>query len=213
MTIRAMAHQDRDLVGQYAEIHRSRRYGDTSIKNLRFLRPAVRLLKPRSILDYGCGQSRLLEALVPASATRLLRYDPAIPEYAALPVEKAELLVNIDVLEHIPEEHLDATLREMRALCDHAIVIVDTRPAALVLPDGRNAHVTLRPHEWWRTKLQEFFPVVVPIRAVRRSRAAFRTWRLSPAEAVRFRLLRCGEDVRHYAARARRFLGGPSRKG
>ena len=203
-----MAVHNRDLVAQYADIHRSRRYGDTSIKNLRFLRPAVRLLAPRSILDYGCGQSRLLEALALGPSTRLLRYDPAIPEYATPPVEKADLLVNIDVLEHIAEEDLDAALAEMRSLCENAIVIVDTRPAALVLSDGRNAHVTLRPHEWWRKKLEEFFPVVVPIRAVRRSRAAFRTWRQTPAESALFRLLRLGEDVRHYAGRARRKFGG-----
>jgi hypothetical protein len=201
-----MAEQDRDLVAQYAEIHRSRRYGDTSIKNVRFLRPAVRLLRPRSILDYGCGQSRLLEALAPSPATRLLRYDPAIPQYAALPTEKADLLINIDVLEHIPEENLDATLCEMASLGENAIVIIDTRPAALVLPDGRNAHVTLHPHSWWRERLSHFFPTVVPIRAVRRSRAAFRTWRQTPAEAALAHLLRLGEDTRHYGGRTLRLL-------
>jgi hypothetical protein len=203
----AMAEQDRDLVAQYAEIHRSRRYGDTSIKNLRFLRPAVRLLRPRSILDYGCGQSRLLEALAPSPATRLLRYDPAIPQYATLPTEKADLLINIDVLEHIPEENLDATLCEMASLGENAIIIIDTRPAALVLPDGRNAHCTLHPHGWWQERLSRFFRTVVPIRGVRRSRAAFRTWRQTPAEAAMFRLLRLGEDARHYGGRALRLLG------
>jgi hypothetical protein len=202
-----MAVQDRDLVAQYAEIHGSRRYGDTSIKNLRFLRPQVRLLNPRSILDYGCGQSRLLEALAPAARTRLLRYDPAIPQYSALPTEKVDLLVNVDVLEHIPERDLDGTIAEMASLCANAIVVIDTRPAALILPDGRNAHCTLRSHDWWQSKLTEFFPLIVPIRVARRSRAAFRTWRHSPGEAAMFRLLRVGEDARHYAGRARRLMG------
>jgi hypothetical protein len=202
-----MAETERDLVAQYAEIHRSRIYGNTSVKNLRFLRPEVRLLAPRSILDYGCGQSRLLEALDTGAETRLIRYDPAIPAYAMRPAERADLLLNVDVLEHIPEGDLDAVIGEMAGLCRNAIVVVDTRPAAAVLPNGENAHCTLHPHGWWQERLARFFPVLVPIRVARRSRAAFRTWRHTPAEALRFRALRLAEDARYWAGKAAAVAG------
>lgn len=198
--------EDRDLVAQYAEIHKSRRYGDTSIKNLRYLRPEVRLLLPRSILDYGCGQSRLLEALDPGGA-RLVRYDPAIPAYAAPPSGPVDLLVNVDVLEHIPERDLDEVVGHMASLCRNALLVVDTLPAAAVLPSGENAHCTLHPHAWWRGYFARFFPIVEPIRVARRSRAAFRTWRHAPAEEARFRLMRLAEDARFWAARLGRAAG------
>lgn len=203
----AMPRSDRDLVAQYAEMHASRVYGDTSIKNLRYLRPEIRLLRPASILDYGCGQSRLLEALAPSGPVRLLRYDPAIPAFAAEPRERVDLLLNIDVLEHIPEHDLADVVAHMASLCRDAIIVADTRPAAAILPSGENAHCTLHPHAWWCDYLGRFFADIVPMRVARRSRAAFRTWRHSPADAVKFPLLRIGEEARHWAGRAARLAG------
>lgn len=198
---------DPHLVDQYAAIHRSRAYGDTSVKNLRYLRPEVRILKPKSILDYGCGQSRLLEALAGDDQVRLLRYDPAIPAYSTPPREAADLLLNIDVLEHIPERDLADAVSHMASLCRQAIIVVDTKPAATILPSGENAHCTLHPHVWWQDYLGRFFTGLVPIRVARRSRAAFRTWRHSPADAIAFRLLRLQEEASHWAGRAVRPKG------
>lgn len=199
---------DPQLIEQYAEIHASRVYGATSVKNLRFLRPEIRLRRPRSILDYGCGQSRLLEILDLGYPVELNRYDPAIPDFAEKPAVTVDLLINIDVLEHIEEPDLDAVLAEMRAACRDAIIIVDTSPASAVLPDGRNAHVTLRPPEWWRDRLSAVFGDLEPVRTVRRSRAGFKTWRRSPGETLRYHAMRAREDVAHYAGRLSRLLRG-----
>lgn len=54
---------DIDLIELYRQIHATRVYGDSSVKNIRYLRPEIAILKPRSILDYGCGRSALLEQL------------------------------------------------------------------------------------------------------------------------------------------------------
>ncbi|MGI9382588.1 MAG: methyltransferase domain-containing protein [Methyloligellaceae bacterium] len=195
---------DPELIEQYAHIHASRVYGATSVKNLRFLRPEIRLRRPRSILDYGCGQSRLLDELDLGYPVILHRYDPAIPDYAKKPEGAVDLLLNIDVLEHIEEEDLDRVLAEMRAACRDAIIIVDTRPASAILPDGRNAHVTLRPPAWWRDKLAEVFGSLEPVRTVRRSRAGFKTWRRGSAETLRYHAMRALEDASHYAGRVAR---------
>jgi hypothetical protein len=77
-----MAATGSDLIEQYRQIHASGCYGATSVKNPRFLRPEIRLLRPRSILDYDCGQSSLLDALDLGYPVDLLRYDPAIPAFA-----------------------------------------------------------------------------------------------------------------------------------
>ena len=190
-----------ELIDQYREIHASRVYGATSVKNLRFLRPEIRLLRPQSILDYGCGQSRLLEALELGYPVERRRYDPAIPDYAEKPSAPADLLINVDVLEHIEEADLDTVLAEMRALCREAIIIVDTKPAKAVLPDGRNAHVTLRPRAWWQAKISEHFGPLSPIATVRSSRAGFKTWRRTPVETLRYALMRAAETAVYYLQR------------
>jgi hypothetical protein len=165
------------------------------------IRPEIKLLQPQSILDYGCGQSLLLDRLDLGYPAELYRYDPAIPAYAEKPKVKADLLINIDVLEHIEDGDLDDVLNDMRSLCRNALIIVDTAPARRVLPDGRNLHVTLKPHDWWRRRIESHFGPVYPVRTLRRARAGFKTWQRRGADTVRYHLMRVGEDARYYAKR------------
>lgn len=195
-----MAGDDRHI-SMYSEIHAREGWGNTSVKNLRLLRPDIRLLHPASILDYGCGQSPLLEHLDLGYPVELLRYDPAIPKYSAKPQGKADLLLNIDVLEHIPEEHLETVIADMAASCRNAIIIVDMAPAALILPDGSNAHCTLKPRQWWHDKLSAHFGPLHPFPTLRRSRAGFRTWQRPAAQAPAYWGMRALETLRHYLSR------------
>jgi hypothetical protein len=188
-----------DLIDFYRGKHATEAYGDTSVKYLRFLRPEIALLGPASVIDYGCGQSRLLDILARDLGFRGIRYDPAIPAFAERPREPADLLICIDVLEHIAEADLDATIADLRALGREAIVVVDTKPAVQKLPDGRNAHVSLHPHGWWRERLGRHFGALVPIRCPRRSRAGFRTFARKAPLAFAWR--RAGEDLRHWLGR------------
>lgn len=197
-----------ELIAQYRHMHATSVYGDTSVKNLRFLRPEIQILRPRSILDYGCGQSRLLNELALGYAVELIRYDPAIPAYACKPAGHADLLINVDVLEHIEEGDLDDVMAEMASLCRHAILIIDTKPASAILPDGRNAHVTVRPHAWWRERLLRHFPALYPQATARRSRAGFKTWQRTGPQTLRYLGLRAAENARHYAKRAAASLAG-----
>jgi hypothetical protein len=191
------------LIESYAELHATELYGATSLKNLRLIRPEIKLLHPQSIIDYGCGQSMLIDRLDLGYPLRLERYDPAIPAYALKPKLKADLLINIDVLEHIEESDIDDVLAEMRALCRDALIIVDTAPAKRVLADGRNLHVTLKPHDWWRERIARHFGPLYPVRTLRRARAGFKTWQRSAADTMRYHLMRTAEDARYYAKRMR----------
>jgi hypothetical protein len=168
---------------------------------MRFVRPWVTLKQPASVVDYGCGQSHFIEQLCPDSDVKLARYDPAIPVFSVLPSECFDLLVNIDVLEHVEASDLDTVIGEMRSLCREAIIIIDTKAAQFQLPDGRNAHVTLRSREWWQAKLAEHFPNVEPIRTMRRSRVGFKTWSSSPTEWHRYYRLLALETAAYYSRR------------
>jgi hypothetical protein len=190
-----------DLVDYYARTHAARVYGTSSVKYLRYLRPEITLLRPASILDYGCGQSVFLDCLNLGYDVELLRYDPAIPAYSKLPENRAGLLVSIDVLEHIEEADLDKVMAEMRASAREALIVIDTVPAKHTLPDGRNAHVSLHPHAWWRERLAGHFEYLEPVKTARRSRAAFRTWPHSGADGLRLHALRARESAAYYAKR------------
>jgi Methyltransferase domain len=193
-----------DLIEQYRQIHAAGPYGESSAKNLRFLRPEIALLKPGSIIDYGCGQSRFLDELRLSHDVDLIRYDPAIPQFSQKPNIRADLLINIDVLEHIEEGDLDDVIDDLASLSRNAIIIIDTKPASTFLPDGRNAHVTIRPHLWWRQRLLKHFPTLHPVVTVRRSRAGFKTWSRSSVDLLNYLRLRVEEDLRHYSHRALR---------
>ena len=195
-----MAQSD-DLIAHYERTHKQRVYGTSSVKHLRFLRPWITLRDPKSILDYGCGQSVFLDILGLGDDVVLGRYDPAIPGYAERPDQSFDLLVSIDVLEHIEEADLPKVLQEMRECCREALIVIDTRAAKHTLSDGRNAHVTLKSHDWWREALTRHFGYVEPIPAVRGSRAAFKTWPSNAQERVRYRWLRLGETIAYYARR------------
>ncbi|MFH1498877.1 MAG: methyltransferase domain-containing protein [Verrucomicrobiota bacterium] len=187
-----------NLIDQYKQIHATRQYGDTSIKNLRYLRPQVQVLAPATILDFGCGRSKLVDVLGQATGARITRHDPAIPEFSAEPEGTFDLLTNIDVLEHVPEENLDDVVGKMASLCRNAIIVIDTVPAEAVLPNGENAHCTLRTHAWWQQYLSKHFKHVEPIRVTRRSRAAFRTWPLDPAQQSKLNALLRREKLSYY---------------
>lgn len=191
-----------ELIDYYRKTHERRVYGTSSVKYLRFLRPEIRLKAPRSILDYGCGQSLFVDLLELGPEVALHRYDPAIPEFSTLPGEPVDLLVNIDVLEHIEEKDLDAVLAGMRAACRDAIIIVDTVPAKHTLPDGRNAHVTVRPHAWWQERIGRHFGRLYPVATPRRTRAGFKTWTRPAGQAFSYVRLRAREDIAHVLRRA-----------
>lgn len=191
-----------DLIAHYREAHASRVYGTSSVKYLRFLRPEIRVLGPQSILDYGCGQSRFIDMLELDDDVALHRFDPAIPEFATAVEEPVDLLVNIDVLEHIEDADLDAVMADMRRTCREALVIVDTKASNHTLGDGRNAHVSLHPHAWWEEKLSKHFGPLRKIKTPRRSRAGFATWPLDTAQTARLTMLRAQETTHYYALRA-----------
>lgn len=165
------------LVSEYVTVHSSKRYGDTGWRSFPFLLPHLLALGPKSLVDFGCGQSDLAYRLGSAVRIGLIgRYDPAIPALSTRPTQRFDVLVNVDVLEHIPDEELDGAIADMAALADNAIFVIDTAPAKLILSDGRNAHVSLHDEAWWLARLRKSFPTARPIRIGRRNRVGFKTW-------------------------------------
>lgn len=149
------------MIEQYRLLHKTMAYGNTSESLKSFVLPFVGFLKPKSILDYGCGQSRLLEILRKEDRlldAKLYKFDPAIEEYEVLVPQNIDMIICTDVLEHIPEDELDGLLRTIKIKSDNIIFTICCREAIYNLPDGQNCHCTIRPKKWWISKIRKYFP-------------------------------------------------------
>ena len=108
------------------------------------------------ILDYGCGTNSLCEELN-ARGLKTRSYDPAISALAT-PPKPSDMVVSTDCLEHVEPERLEFVLSHLVALTGKiGFFVISTVETAKTLSDGRQAHISLHPREWWIAKLSERF--------------------------------------------------------
>ncbi|MBR1150092.1 GT-D fold domain-containing glycosyltransferase [Bradyrhizobium sp. JYMT SZCCT0428] len=132
-------------------MHQRQRWGADGHKHAEAVRGLIEEVRPSTILDYGCGRGELAKALAPI---RVSEYDPAIAGKDGMP-KPCELVVCTDVLEHIEPDRIDAVLDHLAVLAGRALyLVIATRPANAVLPDGRNAHLIVEGAEFWIAKLK-----------------------------------------------------------
>jgi|RhiMetStandDraft_4_1073278.scaffolds.fasta_scaffold65604_2 methyltransferase family protein len=137
------------------ELHARGGYGVSGSKYVVPVMQIAQLLNTRDILDYGCGQRTLEQAL----GFPIRNYDPAIPGLDT-PPEPADLVVCTDVLEHIEPDCLNDVLDDLQRLTKQAaFFVIANRAAKKILPDGRNAHLIQEDAEWWRPRLAVRFTI------------------------------------------------------
>jgi len=136
-------------------------YGADAAKDAAGIVKFARGLGCKSVLDYGCGKGTLKPAILAiAPDLTVLEYDPAVDGKDELPGEAVDLVAAMDVMEHIEPEYLDGVLQTMAGLKPKLVILkIALTPAKKTLPDGRNAHILLKPSAWWFEKLQSYFAV------------------------------------------------------
>ncbi|HEY3658258.1 MAG TPA: GT-D fold domain-containing glycosyltransferase [Steroidobacteraceae bacterium] len=136
---------------QLTALHAKRSWGADGAKHEAIVRRLIADYQPATILDYGCGENKLAEALKPI---RVSGYDPGVPERASMP-KPCDLVICTDVLEHVEPEKLNDVLDHVwRITGKVAYFVISTRPANAILPDGRNAHLSVLPAAVWLEKLR-----------------------------------------------------------
>jgi len=130
----------------------------------------IDLTGARTILDYGSGKGLQYDPKPFAvegegewdslidywDIDEVTCFDPAFPPYSALPSGRYDGVISTDVLEHCPEEDIDWIVREIFSYAERFVYLaIACFPAAKLLPNGENAHCTVRPPEWWRGMLEE----------------------------------------------------------
>lgn len=112
------------------------------------------------VLDYGAGRRTFYETMRWAMPhVSVTEYDPGVPGIDIVPTGVFDIVVCTDVLEHVEEQFVDATLKRLRGYTRHATLLnIATTPSKSFLPNGQNAHVTVREPKWWRERIEKYWP-------------------------------------------------------
>lgn len=168
-----------DLASEYRMIHAAQpSYGSADRKMMRYINPLIESLNCARVIDYGCGKGALGKFIQASTGIETQFYDPYVPEFSTRPDGRFDLLVNTDVLEHIPENSLLSVLDDMKSFSDHCFFVISTRYAEQLLSDGQNAHCTVQPEAWWENILRQCFPYIQRIEIDIADTCAFVTWPL-----------------------------------
>ena len=118
----------------------------------------------RTLLDYGAGKGQsykqkdiqigsvVAPSLQEYWGLEAIRcYDPGFEPFSQLPQEQFDVVISTDVLEHITEPDLPWILDEMFGYARKFVFAnIACYPAKKNLPNGQNAHCTVRSPDWWR---------------------------------------------------------------
>jgi hypothetical protein len=168
------------LLAQYREMHREGEVhlgippdetfpGKSLPPQAGHIKRLVDLTAAKTILDYGSGKGQQYRPLpftdpggtvhlgIPAWWGAEVRcYDPAYEPYSAAPAGKFDGVISTDVLEHCPEEDMPWIVEELFGFATKfAFANVACFPARKRLPNGQNAHCTVRPLKWWRGLIEK----------------------------------------------------------
>jgi 2-polyprenyl-3-methyl-5-hydroxy-6-metoxy-1,4-benzoquinol methylase len=136
--------------------------GGITVKHYSLIKDMVLKNNIDSILDYGCGKGHFIEyAQANLLNVRVEGFDVASDKYAKLPNIKFDMVVCLDVMEHVEYGALSHVLNEIRKRTGRIFICsVANYPAKKMLSDGRNAHVTQLPFAYWFNLFSGFFKVM-----------------------------------------------------
>ncbi len=120
----------------------------------------------KTVLDYGCGGSDWNTSGFDIESNKsakdfynidaIYRYEPArnIDER-----QPADAVLNFDVLEHIFISDVPSIIRDLFKNTKKLLIVnVACYKAAATLPDGTNAHITVRNQMWWKGMFDAISP-------------------------------------------------------
>lgn len=154
-----------DYIKQYELLYkRKKNYGKTSIKLYDMLKKIINDLNISSVLDYGCGKSKLLDLIKKNKKIKIYRYDPAIKKYSKLTKNKTDLVICTDVLQHVPLYDLDKVLKEIKSKGIYILFYIKCTNHKTKLPNKTYANCTVYDKKWWLEKLSNYYDDIKEIK-------------------------------------------------
>ena len=159
----------REIINEYYKIYWAescggKLYGKSSEDLLEWITPYIKEINPKTILDWGCGRSCLVNYFWKDGERKIYKYDPAIHEYKDKPDIVADLILCTDVLEHIPREYLGLFYKEILERSKKQIFTVSLIAARKKLPCGLNAHINVQNRTYWVKEFNKYFSNVKVIK-------------------------------------------------
>ncbi len=166
----------RRMIGMYQELHSQGEKtlgippeetypGIFALRHATHIKELIDRSGARTVLDYGSGkgyQYDIPNVTIPGAGEwdslidywdidEVRCYDPCYEAFGKLPESKFDGVISTDVLEHCTEDDIPWIVAEMFSLANlFVFATVACYPAKTTLPNGENAHCTVRPNEWWK---------------------------------------------------------------
>lgn len=129
----------------------------------------VDLTGAKTLLDYGSGKGMQYRWQVDVDGVEhfasfqeywgvdtIRCFDPNYAPFSILPQGQFDGVLCTDVLEHCPEEDIPWIIAEIFGYANKFVYAnVASYPASKQLPNGENAHCTIKPIKWWSQILSE----------------------------------------------------------
>lgn len=146
--------------------------GISTIPYATIIKKIININNFTNLLDYRCGKAEFYEknfisnnveypSLKKLWGVDIDLYDPCYIKYSNLNEHKKyDIVICIDVLEHIPEEDISSVLNLISSLTNKYIFLnVSCNEAVALLPNGENAHINIKEPQWWYEKILEIIKV------------------------------------------------------
>lgn len=146
-------------------------WGTTAHKHTENVNNLIASIEAKTILDYGCGKGILKHAIKDTITDEIMyiEYDPGIPGKDTRPAGQYDLVICLDVMEHIEPHQLQAVMEHLKLVIGKlGFFVISNRYAKGRLIDGQNAHLIVEgPSWWWNVFLAHFQRVAIAENAVR----------------------------------------------
>jgi len=157
-----MSQVKQHYINLYKEYHSSAegRYPGNSFGNgYSHISELIEQTSAKRVLDYGCGKGTQYTKLQLHKKWNIgmpVLYDPGVPAFEKLPTGPFDGIYSTDVMEHIPESVIPSIFSWIFANATKFVFLgICTRPAIAVLPNGENAHCTVKSIDWWKDKIEQ----------------------------------------------------------
>jgi hypothetical protein len=140
--------------------------GQSLFPQLHKIKQLIDTTNALTLLDYGCGKGMQYNPLTQQYAglkpgetvmdywdiDSVHCYDPCVSVFSAAPTARFDGVISTDVLEHCPEEDIQWIVDEIFGYADKFVFAnVACYPAKKRLPNGENAHCTIKSVDWWKS--------------------------------------------------------------
>tara|TARA_B100001175_G_C19435956_1_gene603576 strand:- start:266 stop:931 length:666 start_codon:yes stop_codon:yes gene_type:complete len=143
--------------------------GKSTLIYAELIKKIIKKNQIKNMLDYGCGKGFYYDNPFKSQVLNIksLRdywgvdidlYDPCYDKYSSLENNKKfDLIICIDVLEHVPSQDIDWVLKKIiNKAKKYVFINVACYPAIALLPNKKNAHININEPIWWHNKILNF---------------------------------------------------------